>query len=160
MTSIDPNQTLYVTNLNSRITVEGENINIKMDSFSLLIVLKLELKSNLYGLFATYGYILDITAKKTEKMREQAFIVYSDVASASTAKRSLNGFTFMGKPIKIDFAKTKSDAVAKLDGTYRLRTFHSGSNEVLGKRVADEEMNGNTKMARSDDSDDDDDDHA
>jgi RNA recognition motif-containing protein len=50
-------------------------------------------------LFSSYGPILDITAKKTEKMREQAFIVYNNVASATTAKRSLNGFTFFSKPI-------------------------------------------------------------
>lgn len=58
-----------------------------------------ELKSSLYGLFSTYGPILDITAKKTEKMREQAFVVYNNVASATTAKRSLNGFTFFERPI-------------------------------------------------------------
>jgi hypothetical protein len=32
-------------------------------------------------------------------MREQAFIVYDNVASASTAKRGLNGFTFFDRPI-------------------------------------------------------------
>jgi RNA recognition motif-containing protein len=32
-------------------------------------------------------------------MREQAFIVYNNVASATTAKRSLNGFTFFDRPI-------------------------------------------------------------
>ena len=42
---------------------------------------------------------MDITAKKTQKMREQAFIVYDNVASATTAKRSLNGFTFFNRPI-------------------------------------------------------------
>ncbi|KAI8075805.1 uncharacterized protein B0P05DRAFT_546476 [Gilbertella persicaria] len=136
MTSIDPNQTLYLTNLNSRVTVE-------------------ELKLSLYGLFSTYGPILDITAKKTEKMREQAFVVYSDVSCATLAMRSLNGFTFFDKPMKIDYAKTKSDVVAKIDGTYRLRTYKENTNnEVLGKRGADEDMNGNAKMARSDEEED------
>lgn len=65
----------------------------------MLKYLNLELKSSLYGLFSTYGPILDITAKKTQKMREQAFIVYNNVASATTAKRSLNGFTFFDRPI-------------------------------------------------------------
>jgi RNA recognition motif-containing protein len=54
---------------------------------------------SLYGLFSGYGTILDISAKQTEKMREQAFVVYSDIASATTAKRSLNGFTFFSKPL-------------------------------------------------------------
>ncbi|KAF1806208.1 RNA-binding domain-containing protein [Mucor lusitanicus] len=143
MTSIDPSQTLYVTNLNGRITVE-------------------ELKLSLYGLFATYGPILDITAKKTEKMREQAFVVYDNVASATTAKRSLNGFTFFGRPIKIEYAKTKSDAIAKLDGTFRLRTYKDKSgNEVgLTKRSMDEDENDrSSKMARTE-SDESDEDHA
>ncbi|KAL9549947.1 hypothetical protein MBANPS3_004962 [Mucor bainieri] len=143
MASIDPNQTLYITNLNGRITVE-------------------ELKLSLYGLFATYGPILDITAKKTEKMREQAFVVYDNVASATTAKRSLNGFTFFGRPIKIEYAKTKSDAIAKLDGTFRLRTFKDTSgNEVgLAKRGMDEdESERSSKMARIE-SDESDEDHA
>ncbi|KAI9344136.1 hypothetical protein BD770DRAFT_414287 [Pilaira anomala] len=139
MTTIDPNQTLYITNISGRITVE-------------------ELKSSLYGLFSTYGPILDITAKKTQKMREQAFIVYNNVASATTAKRSLNGFTFFDRPIKIEYAKTKSDAIAKLDGTFRLRTYGT-SETVLGKRNSDEDESAN-KLARTEDSDNDSDDHA
>ncbi|KAG2231326.1 hypothetical protein BDF21DRAFT_427702 [Thamnidium elegans] len=140
MTSIDPNQTLYITNISGRITVE-------------------ELKSSLYGLFSTYGPILDITAKKTQTMREQAFIVYNNVASATTAKRSLNGFTFFDRPIKIEYAKTKSDAIAKLDGTFRLRTYETSETTVLGKRSSEEDDNG-SKMARTEESDSDSDDHA
>lgn len=103
MTSIDPNQSLYITNLNGRITVEGNETKYVSTFLSRILIIKIlvfaELKSSLYGLFATYGPILDITAKKTEKMREQAFVVYDNVASATTAKRSLNGFTFFGRPI-------------------------------------------------------------
>ncbi|GAA5802105.1 hypothetical protein EDC94DRAFT_609704 [Helicostylum pulchrum] len=139
MTSIDPNQTLYITNISGRITVE-------------------ELKSSLYGLFSTYGPILDITAKKTQTMREQAFIVYNNVASATTAKRSLNGFTFFDRPIKIEYAKTKSDAIAKLDGTFRLRTYGTSETTVLGKRSSEEDDNA-SKMARTE-SDSESDDHA
>ncbi|CAO3656611.1 unnamed protein product [Mucor hiemalis] len=105
---------------------------------------------------------LDITAKKTQKMREQAFVVYDNVASATTAKRSLNGFTFFGEPLKIEYAKTKSDVVAKLDGTFRLRTYgnDTGANTTaLGKRGADEGKEGSSKMARTESSDDDSDDH-
>ncbi|KAI7901322.1 U2 small nuclear ribonucleoprotein B [Cokeromyces recurvatus] len=142
MTSIDPSQTLYVTNINGRINIE-------------------ELKHSLYDLFSTYGPILDITAKKTEKMREQAFVVYSNVASATTAKRSLNGFTFFNKPLKIEYAKTKSDAVAKLDGTYRLRTYKDKNETTLGKRTAAENENENpSKMSRTEESDESDEDHA
>lgn len=101
MTEIDPSQTLYITNLNGRITVEGkssDSIRVFISLLTLQVVFT-ELKSSLYGLFSTYGPILDITAKKTYKMREQAFVVYDNVASATTAKRGLNGFTFFDRPI-------------------------------------------------------------
>ncbi|KAG1158720.1 hypothetical protein G6F37_005543 [Rhizopus arrhizus] len=139
MSSIDPSQTLYITNIKGRANVE-------------------EIKACLYGLFSTYGPILDIVIKKTEKMREQAFVVYNSVASATTAKRGLNGFTFLGHALKIEYSKTKSDAVAKLDGTYRLR-------DSSTKRAAEEEREENpSKMAKTEDRDeedeDSDDDHA
>ncbi|KAI8983754.1 putative U1 small nuclear ribonucleoprotein A [Pilobolus umbonatus] len=80
MSTIDPSHTLYITNIPGKINVE-------------------ELKANLYDLFSTYGPVLDITAKDTYKMREQAFVVYTNIASATTAKRALNGFNFFSKPL-------------------------------------------------------------
>lgn len=56
-----------------------------------------ELRRSLYALFATYGEVIDIVTKKEERMREQAFVVYNDVASATAALRSLNGFIFYDK---------------------------------------------------------------
>ncbi|KAI8096565.1 SNRPB2 protein, partial [Halteromyces radiatus] len=103
MADIPPNQTLYIQNLNNRIH-------------------PLELQASLYSLFTTYGHILDVRALSTEKLREQAFVAFVDVAAATTAMRSLDGFVFYGKPMKIQYAKNKSDAVALLDGTFKLRT--------------------------------------
>ncbi|KAI1327557.1 hypothetical protein F5Y16DRAFT_193720 [Xylariaceae sp. FL0255] len=99
---IPPNQTLYVTNLPSA----------KMN--------KVDLKTALYLIFSTYGPVLDIVAMKTQKMRGQAHIVFRDTQAATQAMRSLDGFQFLGKDMKISYAKTKSDTVAKLDGTYKL----------------------------------------
>ncbi|GAW18785.1 hypothetical protein ANO14919_082670 [Xylariales sp. No.14919] len=99
---IAPNQTLYVTNLPSA------KIN------------KADLKTALYLLFSTYGPVLDVIALKTAKMRGQAHIVYRDVQAATQAMRSLEGFQFLGKELKIQYAKSKSDTIAKLDGTYKL----------------------------------------
>ncbi|KAI8982299.1 hypothetical protein BDF20DRAFT_866097 [Mycotypha africana] len=142
MSTIDPNQTLYISNINGRVNKE-------------------ELRLSLYQLFATYGPILDIVAKKTDKMREQAFVVYDNIASATTAKRSLNGFTFFGKPLKIEYAKTKSDAVAKLDGTYRLKIYKDKSGSDVVKRTMGDNADGYpAKAARTDDTDESDDDHA
>jgi len=58
-----------------------------------------ELKRSLYYLFSQFGQILDIVAMKTIKARGQAFIVFKDLASATAALRSLQGFPFYGKPM-------------------------------------------------------------
>ncbi|KAG0042844.1 hypothetical protein BGZ83_012116 [Gryganskiella cystojenkinii] len=98
--SIDPNQTIYVRNLNEKIN-------------------KIELKRSLYCLFSAYGKVISIVASKTQRDRGQAFIAFSDIVSATTALRGLQGFTFYGKAMDIQYAKTKSHAIAKIDGTYR-----------------------------------------
>lgn len=69
-------------------------------------------------MFQRYGTILDIIARKTYTLRGQAWVVFARPEDARAAKEQLDGFPFMNKPIRIDFAKTKSDAVAKQDGTY------------------------------------------
>ena len=61
-------------------------------------------------------------------MRGQAHVAFRDVQTATQAMRSLNGFEFLGSEIKIQYAKGKSDVVAKLDGTYRMgRPGHPGA---------------------------------
>ncbi|KAF3060097.1 U2 small nuclear ribonucleoprotein B'' [Daldinia childiae] len=99
---IPPNQTLYVTNLPSN------KIN------------KTDLKTALYMLFSTYGPVLDIVTLKTIKMRGQSHVVFRDVQAATQALRSLQGFKFLGLELRIEYAKSKSDIIAKLDGTYKL----------------------------------------
>ncbi|XP_028414832.1 U1 small nuclear ribonucleoprotein A-like [Dendronephthya gigantea] len=97
-----PNQTIYINNLNEK---------VKKD----------ELKKSLYAIFSQFGNILDIVAMKTLKMRGQAFVVFADIASATNALRSMQGFPFYDKPMRIQYAKSKSDAIAKLQGTYTPR---------------------------------------
>jgi len=94
-----PNQTIYVKNLNEKTR-------------------KSELKRALYACFSQFGPILDIVALKTERMRGQAFIVYRDVIAATNAMREMQNFTFFDKPLVIQYAKVKSDAFAKIDGSY------------------------------------------
>jgi U2 small nuclear ribonucleoprotein B'' len=96
-----PNRTLYVRNLNDKLPKD-------------------DLKRCLYMLFATYGVILDIVALKTMKMRGQAHVVFRDIDAATQAMRALQSFTFFGRDMLIAYAKTKSDTVAKLDGTFKM----------------------------------------
>ncbi|KAG0275768.1 hypothetical protein BGZ96_003621 [Linnemannia gamsii] len=98
--AIDPNQTIYVRNLNEKIN-------------------KIELKRSLYCLFSAYGKVISIVASKTSRDRGQAFIAFSDIVSATAALRGLQGFNFYDRPMEIQYAKSKSHAIAKLDGTYK-----------------------------------------
>lgn len=93
---LQPNQTLYVNNLNTKIK-------------------KPELKRMLYALFSPYGQILSIVASKTEKARGQAFIVYKELSSAVVAMRALQGYPFYDKSLRIQFAKSKSEAAKEMD---------------------------------------------
>lgn len=96
---ISPNNTIYINNLNEK---------TKLD----------ELKKSLHAVFSQYGKILEVLAFKTMKHKGQAWVVFEDVSSATNALRQLQGFPFYDKPMRIQYAKTKSDVIAKADGTF------------------------------------------
>ncbi|PSN29959.1 U2 small nuclear ribonucleoprotein B'' [Blattella germanica] len=97
-----PNHTIYISNLNEKIKKE-------------------ELKKSLYAIFSQFGRILEIVALKTLKMRGQAFVCFKEIQSSSTALRSMQGFPFYDKPMRIQYAKVDSDIIAKMKGTYQQR---------------------------------------
>ena len=80
MSSTQPQATLYIKNLNDKVGKE-------------------ELRHQLYALFTTYGRVIDVVALKTQKMRGQAFVVFSDLAGATAALRACEGFVFYEKPM-------------------------------------------------------------
>ncbi|XP_015868537.1 U1 small nuclear ribonucleoprotein A [Ziziphus jujuba] len=98
-TEISPNMTIYINNLNEKIKLE-------------------ELKKSLHAVFSQFGKILEVLAFKTLKHKGQAWVVFEDVSSASNALRQMQGFPFYDKPMRIQYAKTKSDIIAKADGTF------------------------------------------
>lgn len=107
MSSTDPNQSLYIKGLPEKIRVEGNHHSFKtredvnhvsnLRSTKLTLPRSTEIKASLYTLFLTYGEILDIVIMKKDKMRGQAFVVFDDIASATAALKSLNGFSFYEK---------------------------------------------------------------
>jgi len=99
---LPPNNTVYINNLNEK---------IKKD----------DLKKSLYAIFSQFGQILDILASKNLKMRGQAFVIFKDVPSSTNAMRSMQGFPFYDKPMRIAYAKGDSDMIAKMKGTYKER---------------------------------------
>jgi U2 small nuclear ribonucleoprotein B'' len=96
--SVIPNHTLYVSYVYDKLNKEVT-------------------KKVLHALFGQFGRVIDVVYSKT--LRGRAWIVFEDVSSASQARNNLQDFELYGRPLKIDFALTKSDAVAKLDGTWR-----------------------------------------
>ncbi|RHZ85453.1 hypothetical protein Glove_65g81 [Diversispora epigaea] len=93
-----PNKTIYINNLNEKIKIPA-------------------LKNALQAIFEQYGEILEIVARDSLRMRGQAFVVFKEQDSAISAIKGVQGFALQGKPMVIQYARTKSDAIAKLDGT-------------------------------------------
>ncbi|EOA36234.1 hypothetical protein CARUB_v10010209mg [Capsella rubella] len=96
---IPPNQSIYIKNINEKVKKE-------------------ELKRSLYCLFSHFGRILDVVALKTPKLRGQAWVVFTEVTAASNAVRQMQNFPFYDKPMRIQYAKSKSDCVTKAEGTF------------------------------------------
>jgi len=69
-------------------------------------------------MFSQFGEIKNIVALKSLKMRGQAFVIFKEQNSATNALRSMQGFPFYDKPMKIQYAKTDSDCISKQKGTY------------------------------------------
>ncbi|KAF9904408.1 hypothetical protein BX616_001309 [Lobosporangium transversale] len=93
------NPSLYIKNLNEK---------IKLD------VLKKSLKT----IFGQYGEVLNIVAHSNIRMRGQAFVIFENEDAATKALSEVQSFPLYGKPMVIQFAKTKSDIHAKRDGNY------------------------------------------
>ncbi|CAE7932040.1 unnamed protein product [Symbiodinium sp. KB8] len=118
---VAPSQTLYLNNLNEKLK-------------------KGALKKGLYAVFTQFGPVMDIVACRTNRLRGQAWVVFENVADATNALRQMQGFPFFDKPMRIQFAKEKSDVVAKLDGTFVPRQKRAldadGDVDAAPKRVA------------------------
>ncbi|KAK2076193.1 hypothetical protein QBZ16_001125 [Prototheca wickerhamii] len=91
-----PNQTIYISNVFEKLKKE-------------------ETKRLIYALFGRFGRILDIVVMRGERLRGQAWVVYTDVGAATEALRAMQDFPFYGKPLRLSFAKGKSEAVARLE---------------------------------------------
>ena len=111
---IKPNHTLYINNLNEKVKKEGKYLSNRKE----IIVKNLELKKALYAIFSQFGQIIDIMAFKHLKMRGQAHVIFKEINSAATALRSMQGFPFYDKPMRIQFSKEDSDMIAKAKGTF------------------------------------------
>ena len=95
----ESNSTLYINNLNDKVNQH-------------------ELKRVLYHLFCTYGSILEIRNSRSKVLRGQAFIVFEETRSATNAMRDLQSMNLLGKPMKINYAKSKSYVIQRKAGIF------------------------------------------
>lgn len=108
MSAIVATHTLLVGNLNDRVHVK-------------------DLTSLLYEMFAAYGDVIDVqvargTSKRTGKpFRGTAFVSFRSLSQATMAMRNLQKFVMLGKPIRIEYAQKRSDAVSVMQGKFRPR---------------------------------------
>merc|ERR1719399_676193 len=94
--------TLYVNNLNDKIHPDT-------------------LSKNLREVFGAFGEIQDLICMKSIRRRGQSWIVFKELSASAAALKALQGFPFYNKPIRIAYAKAKSDVVSKADGTFQPR---------------------------------------
>jgi len=100
---VPPNNTLYVNNLCEKLNRD-------------------ELVKALKHVFGQFGKILDVVAyNKIKAAKGQAFIVFDEIESATKALQEMNNFLFYHKPLRVSYAKTKSDIIAKRDGSFKPR---------------------------------------
>ncbi|EGV62400.1 hypothetical protein PSN45_001138 [Yamadazyma tenuis] len=96
---LDPriSQTLYIQNLNDKISPETT-------------------RANLYLLCTSFGDVIDIIIKpKSKRMRGQAHVVFSNITEAQVALTRLQEQKFFGKSIKAAFAHKKSKLIKRIE---------------------------------------------
>ncbi|KAI9497867.1 hypothetical protein BDB00DRAFT_755736 [Zychaea mexicana] len=94
-----PSPTIYASNLNEKVKLPV-------------------MKNTLKNMFSQFGEVLDVVAYSNIRMRGQAFIAFGDEESASKAIKELQHFSLYGKPMVVQYARTKSDVHAKRDGDF------------------------------------------
>lgn len=127
---LPPNNTIYVNNINEKLKRE-------------------ELVQSLRHVFGQFGKIVDIICyTKILKAKGQAFIVFDKVESATKALTEMQNFMFYNKPIRVSYAKTKSDAISKREGSFkpRLKRPREKKKKVKGEPTAKKLMTENSKQ--------------
>lgn len=72
----------------------------------------------MYHLFSQFGDILELHARKSFKMKGQAFIVFREISAASAAKHALDNTLFFNKQLRVNYSRSPSDITLKQSGQY------------------------------------------
>lgn len=77
--------------------------------------------------------MIDVVAHKNLRMRGQAFVVFDDIKSAEKAREEYKNHELFGKPMVVQFAKSRSDATVKRTQTEQ--EFEKHKEERLKNKV-------------------------
>lgn len=119
--NIPSNQTIYINNLNDKIKTDV-------------------LKKDMHSMFKQFGTIREIVAMKSFWRRGQVWIVFSNVESATKALNGMQGFLYHGKHMRINYALSKSDIIAKEDGTFEKKSLQGGPKKPRAIREREEKQ--------------------
>ncbi|KAJ2758201.1 hypothetical protein IWQ56_006062 [Coemansia nantahalensis] len=92
-----PSKTLYIRNLNEKTKLPA-------------------LTAALRALFEMYGEIAEIRARRSVRMRGQAFITFTELDAATRAHGEVQGFMLFGKPMFIEFSRMPAEASVAAEG--------------------------------------------
>ena len=93
----EPNETLYIQNLNEGIKKNSVSRARNSPAFRHLTLRAIVMKQSLEALFSNYGPVLSVVAHRNLRMRGQAFVSFQDVSTSSKALQEVNGFPLYGK---------------------------------------------------------------
>ncbi|RNF22022.1 U2 small nuclear ribonucleoprotein B [Trypanosoma conorhini] len=85
----EPKQTLYIRGLPDKVSAE-------------------EMRRALYLYCTQFGPVLEVSYRKSSDVYGQAFVVFTDVATATSARRELNERRFYGRVVQAFYAKRQS----------------------------------------------------
>ncbi|KAI5952572.1 hypothetical protein KGF54_003439 [Candida jiufengensis] len=132
MTSIEPKQTIYVNNINDKVSIN-------------------KLRSSLQALLQNYSPN-KILIQKTLKLKGQAFITFDNIEIASKAVKDLDKKELFDKPINVNFAKSNSDDVFDKDKDEINSRRNSRKESKIQKKVAESKSKLTKKKASKKDS--------
>ncbi|KAI8585878.1 hypothetical protein HDU88_001137 [Geranomyces variabilis] len=96
----------------------------------------------LKAVFSQFGEILDIRMKTNIKLKGQAFVTFKEEESATKALKEIQGFPLSGRPMDVQYARSRSDKGAAVDGPEAL--------EAYKKQRAEEKANQEKEPAQVD----------
>eukprot|EP01084_Bolivina_argentea_P020919 38855_1 len=144
--NVPPNNTIYVNNLNEKIS-RDETVN------------------GLREVFSQFGKVLSIVCyTKIKRCKGQAWVVMEKTESATKAIREMQNFIFFQKPMRVAYSKNVSDATLKRDNKPLPKRERPPKKKKLKKKIVVEEApkkkkkRKKSKDKKKEDSDDSDDD--